>query len=366
MARSLFSGLITAVAREAVRAVRIAAREAERQAKKQYVAGRAQGAEKGTQEVEARVATLQHIIEGAIKIDEAILFDSLRVSDKFKEFVLPPEVQFEPTPPHLDFYLSTVKEPGFLVKLIPGSRRAHERELEGARQRYEEANATHQDQLRARADEIRKLQDQHERNKIAFQDMQRQRNQEVQESRNSYKSGDPESVVAYAEMVLERSEYPEGFPQEFRIALVPESKELVIEYQLPPVDIVPSVSEYHHIKSRDTITEKLRKPAEVKRIYQDLVASVCLRTIWEVFEAERAGHVNIIVFNGFVHGIDSSTGEAIRPHIISVRTTRQKFAEIHLELVEKTACLRNLGAQVSRSPDELQAVKPIVDFNMVG
>jgi restriction system protein len=222
-----------------------------------------------------------------------------------------------------------------------------------AHQQFDEASATHQTQLRERAEKIREIQDQYEREKTAFQDKQRQRNQEVRDFRDSYKAGDPESVVAYTEMVLERSEYPDSFPQEFRAAFVPENKEVVLEYQLPSLDVVPSIS------------EKLRKPNEIKRLYQDLIASVCLRTIQEVFEADQPCHVDVIVFNGFVQGTDPSTGETIRPHVISVRTTRERFAEIHLDRVEKAVCLRNLGAQVSRHADELQPVKPIVDFKMV-
>jgi len=38
---------------------------------------------------------------------------------------------------------------------------------------------------------------------------------------------------------------------------------------------------------------------------------------------------------------------------------------LDLSRVDKFTCLRNLGAQVSPRPSELQAVKPIVDFNMV-
>ncbi len=166
-------------------------------------------------------------------------------------------------------------------------------------------------------------------------------------------------------MVLERSEYPEGFPQEFRVAFVPENQEVIIEYQLPTLEIVPLVSEYRYIKSKDSISEKFRKSTEIKLLYQDLIASVCLRTIEEVFEADQLRHIGAIVFNGFVQGTEPSTGESIRPYVISVRTTRQKFSEIHLDRIDKPACLRNLGAQVSRHAGELQAVKPIVDFNMV-
>jgi restriction system protein len=50
--------------------------------------------------------------------------------------------------------------------------------------------------------------------------------------------------------------------------------------------------------------------------------------------------------------------------LISVRTTKERFTEIDLARVDKRACLKNLGAQVSRQPDEAQPVKPIVEFDM--
>jgi restriction system protein len=43
----------------------------------------------------------------------------------------------------------------------------------------------------------------------------------------------------------------------------------------------------------------------------------------------------------------------------------QDFDQIDLRRVDKRACLRNLCAQVSSQPHELQSVKPIVEFDMV-
>jgi restriction system protein len=51
-------------------------------------------------------------------------------------------------------------------------------------------------------------------------------------------------------MVLERSEYPEGFSQQFHLACVPESKELVIEYELPLPEIIPTAAEFRYVKVR--------------------------------------------------------------------------------------------------------------------
>ena len=118
---------------------------------------------------------------------------------------------------------------------------------------------------------LNKLKEDYEREKEAFDLQIKQRNEEVDELQNAYRSGDQKAVIAYNSMVLERSEYPEEFPQNFRLAYIPDPKQLVVDYELPPPKIVPMVAEYRHIKSRDVIEEKSRKAGEIKEIYQDMV-----------------------------------------------------------------------------------------------
>lgn len=72
----------------------------------------------------------------------------------------------------------------------------------------------------------------------------------------------------------------------------------------------------------------------------------------------------MICFNGYIHTVDPATGQDIQPHLISVRTTREKFQQIDLRRIDKAVCLKNLGAQVSRRPEEAQPVKPIIEFKM--
>jgi restriction system protein len=56
-----------------------------------------------------------------------------------------------------------------------------------------------------------------------------------------HRRGDLDAVVTYCSMVLEASQHPEGFPQEFQIAYVPESRQHVTEYELPAVQAVLAV-----------------------------------------------------------------------------------------------------------------------------
>ncbi len=63
---------------------------------------------------------------------------------------------------------------------------------------------------------------------------------------------------------LERSHYLEGFPQLFRLAYVPESRQLVVQYGLPAFDRIPAIAEYKYVKTGDKVTERPRTAASSK------------------------------------------------------------------------------------------------------
>lgn len=179
-----------------------------------------------------------------------------------------------------------------------------------------------------------------------------------------YRSNDNELIVNYYTELLEQSKYPEGFPGKSKIAYKPESKELVLDYELPPLSIIPTTKEYSYVKTKDTIAGKPRKSTEINELYQDVVASVALRTIHEVFKADINGQLEVMVFSGYVNTVDPATGRDIHPYLISVRAIKSIFIELDLTRVDKRACLRSLGAQLSPQPSAMLPVKPIVYFNM--
>lgn len=80
----------------------------------------------------------------------------------------------------------------------------------------------------------------------------------------------------------------------------------------------------------------------------------------EVLEADRAGAVRTVAFNGYVQGNDPATGRAIHPCLLALATSREQFLELDLARVDLVACLVHLEARVSRDPCKLQAVEPIV------
>ncbi len=332
--------------------------------KYRYQIVRAAEAEERTQEIAERIESLQSVLAQTLVVDDTISFKSLLLKPVVIEFKTPPELEKSYVVPNRANFLMRVR-PMTLFERIFSRTLRYETELQKAEQRYSEAVADIEAAQQVRLERLMDLRAAHDARQSKEYEEVNTRNVEVEKLDRDYGFGEPAAVLAYCTMVLERSQYPEGFPQDFRLAYVPTSKELVIDYELPTVDVVPSIAEYRYVRSKDAFEEKTRKFSEIREVYQDVVAAVALRTIHEVFEADQGGHLQVTIFNGFVRAVDPATGKDIKPYLISVRTTKDVFEAIDLSRINKRACLRNLGAQVSAQPDELQPVKPLIDFEMV-
>lgn len=119
------------------------------------------------------------------------------------------------------------------------------------------------------------------------------------------------------------------------------------------------------MKAHDAIEETARAQVQTRALYGQVVAQTALRTLHELFQADRGDHVETIVLNCYVETTDRATGRPARPHLVTVRTSKETFQGLNLAQVDPLACLRGLNAGVSRSPHELLPVRPILEFDMV-
>ena len=134
------------------------------------------------------------------------------------------------------------------------------------------------------------------------------------------------------------------------------------------------------MKAKDEITSSKRSAKDRYHLYASIVSQMTLRTLYVLLAADRvtnlplaisshtgrnSPHIESAVFNGYVDGIDESTGHAVRPCLITVRVSREAFEQLDLRRVEPAACLKALNASVSRSPAELVPVRPVLEFRMV-
>ncbi|MGL5811113.1 MAG: hypothetical protein ACRCYQ_14320 [Nocardioides sp.] len=177
----------------------------------------------------------------------------------------------------------------------------------------------------------------------------------------------PLAFAAYVEEVLAGSPYPDGTSGAIAVGIRPESGELLVEMELPGEQVVPAVASYQYIKSKDEIRAVPVKDGERRKSYARLLARLVLRTLAEVFEVSPPTLVRGVLINAFVSATDPATGRPIRPCLISLNVSREKFEELVLDqpAFDPELCLRSfLNAIVSPHPHDLEAVRPVLDFDL--
>lgn len=350
--------------REAERAMKAAQREVasnEREQKKLYVASREAEANARNEDLLTRVDDLHSILSSTLEIDDFIDLSKLERQNV--------RVPFNPGNlgrPHIEPKWSTYEpvKPSGLAGLF-GGKRKYEKEVEAAQLQYKLEKDKYEELEKERLRTLSHAEQQFnaaEAEKAAEID---NHNKELSSMIKALEREEPQTFVEYFDLVLGNSVYPTDFPQHYRLAIVPESRQLVCEYNLPTVSVVPTERLIKLNKTRDEIVSSPRPTKEIKSIYASVVAQTALRTIHEIFEADRTGYLETVVFNGMVNAIDSRTGKLVRNCVISVRTTRDQFSDLNLEHVDPLACLANLNALISKRPDELAPVRPVLEFDMV-
>jgi len=348
-------------AEQAARAAQRAAVADERERKRLYLEARAAEVAADNADVQARLEELEQLLRATLQVDDHIDFTRLR-----KRVQHPP---FDPGQlahpiPGPDWRRFEPPAPTGLGKVFGGQGK-YQQQLAAAQSQFQLAQAQH---AAAEADRQRRLaaaQQSYQQHCQRVEAEAGAHNAEVDRFAAAFAAGEPQAVVDYFSMVLANSVYPGDFPQQYRLAYVPESRQLVAEYELPTLDVVPTVREHRYVKTRDEITSTARPAKDIRERYTSVVTQVTLRTVHELFEADRTGVVDTVVFNGVVDTSDPRTGQAVRPCLVTLRTTRDQFTAINLAKVDPAACLQHLSASVSKRPEELAPVRPVLEFDMV-
>lgn len=332
----------------------------ERERKRLYAEARSAEVDAQNERLEQKLTALQSVLAATLEVDDYLDLDTLKERAKVTPFDGGELAKEEPAPDRKMF----IPEAPTGLRAIFGKEK-HARAVAAGEQAYLVAVEAHAGREKDRIEKLRIARDEHHQAVRKAEEAVARRNADIDRFRSEVEQGEPQAIVSYFELVLDASVYPEGFPQRLRIAYVPESKQLVIEYELPPIEVVPEVKAYKYVKARDEINASSRPLPQIRTVYAELLSQVTLRTLHEVFEADRFGHVETVVFNGLVDTVDKATGQPVRPCLVTVRTSRDIFTSLDLAKVDAAACLRHLHASVSKSPAELAPVKPVLEFDMV-
>jgi restriction system protein len=255
--------------------------------------------------------------------------------------------------------------PGAAGRLLGGNAR-HERKIAEARDRFEQAVAAYEAEEAARQCRVEVARRHHAERQQAAEQRVIAENSEIDQLIIGVQGGDRRAVSGYYQRLVNAVADPAEFPVARRTAYVPESSLLVVEWDLPTVSVVPDKTSFKYVRTRDQIDSRAVPVAERRKTYQRLIAQMALRALRLAFEADPHDLVDTVVFNGMIDDIDPATGQDVRRCLITLRATREQFAPLVLERVNPVECIRrHFAADVSEHPDELEAVPPVLTFDMV-
>jgi restriction system protein len=337
-------------------------KQQQREAERQHVRDQEQEVETLNTALEEQVDALKSLLASGLATARPLDFSSLKKKPEPLTFQ-PGQLATAEKVPTIDNYLPPPLT--VLQKIIPGAKRTHEETTALAVQAYERDRAARREHEDARLRALGAARAKHDEEVRKRQSEVDAWNAQVDQFATDFASGSSSAITDYFRLILEGSQYPEDFPAACRVAYVSDSKQLVIEYELPTLDAIPEDSAYKYVKNKDEIATTARATTQRKALYTSAIAQTTLRTVLEVFTADTKGFIDTVVFNGHVKAIDKGTGQEVHPCVVTVRTSHDVFGTLNLAQVDPQACLKTLSASVSPSPSELVPVRPVLDFNMV-
>jgi restriction system protein len=355
----------TQAAREAERAQKAyekALKANQKEQAKLYTESRIAQVNWQNEQLEQDIIRLNNLLAEVLTRESYIDLQTLKQQPQLPVFN-PGPLATQEAPPSWQIYAPP--EPTGLQKLLPGAKERYAQEFSKAQELFRGHMAAYNSRETARQHALAEARTAHERQIAEIKQQVAAQHAEIDTLQRAFFANTPSVIEDYFTMVLEASPYPDGFPQQIKLAYVPESKQLVVEYDLPSFEVVPSTGSYKYAKTKDEITEIARSLAQRKTLYSSIVAQITLRTLYELFRADRLGQLDSIVFNGYVEAVDKGTGRPVRTCLVTVRTSRDNFMQLNLSKVDPLACLNVLNASVSKSPAELAPVRPVLEFNMV-
>lgn len=304
---------------------------------------------------------IENLLSATLSVDDYVDLDSLRRKATDEDFDRKDLLKRTPPPAEVP----SPKEPEFVIpdppKALFGRKKKHAEAIEMAKVAYDEAHAAWQTEI-SRVQALRKsLAEQYaqdERNRVAELEKEKRRfdaeviehNKKLDELITNLAYGTTEAVQEYVSIVVSNSEYPEHFPVEHEFNFEPATAELTMTVLVPPPFDFPSVKAYKYIKSSDQITETLLAQRDLKSRYAGAIHQVGIRSIHEVFEADRRGIIKTISLEVGTRTSDPATGKLNYLPFLAVATSKDVFMDFDLSSIEPAATLKHLGAAISKDP----------------
>lgn len=313
------------------------------------------------EQLEQQIESLEHLLLDSLTIDPFINVQSLKQPLALSVFN-PGPLGVPERPPQ--WYMYVPAEPKGIQKLLPGTKAKHAQSVIKAQETYQAHINAHAARESSRQQALAQMKADYDRQIIAERQRIAVQHAEIDAFERDLQAGLPQAIVKYFTMILASSVYPDKFPRKVKLTYSPETKQLVVEYGLPDFEVIPAINSYKYIKAKDSIIETARSQAQRKSLYTSIIAQITLRTLSELFKADRMKCLDTIMFNGYVESTNKGIEQSMRTCLVIVHTSREAFTGLNLKQVTPQTCLTILNASVSKNPSELIPVRPVSEFSM--
>lgn len=334
----------------------------------------AEEAELRTAELQEALQSLDTLLESTLAVDDFVDIESLKLPLVHPAFPHPELERPVPVPPAFPDPSMPLQRDVAAPKALFGKQKKWDaakalaqeehakalRDWEAERQRIDalrNANA----QLHERAERERVASLERARATYAEQSQAREvenarQHQEVDALIAGLGYGVPEAVDEYVSIVLANSVYPEGFDVEHDAQFDAATAELVLRVSIPAPDELPAARGFRYVKASDEIVEVAQTQKESRDRYATVIHQVALRSLHEVFEADRRGLIQSISLEVGTKTRHPATGRDTFIRFVAVAADRAHFGEFNLDAVVPSATLELLGAAVAKQPHLLKSV----------
>lgn len=367
-----------ATQRSAERAAAAAARASEqdrkrleREAAQAHAEARQAEAEELSAELHTRFGELDEILSATLDVDDFVDLESLRAVVRHPPFprddlrVALPQPAAIPDPP-----LPVKREPEPVKGLLGRKQKAADA-LAAAEQQYATdywawkaasdelparraaQEAAHQAAESARQAALAEALAHYEAESAARAKDVAEQNESLDQLISGLAYGTVDAVQEYVGIVLANSIYPEWFPVSHSATFEPTTAELSLRVLIPGPDAIPAIKSYRYTKATDEVTPVGATQKDTKDRYLRVVQNIALRSLHEVFEADRRGLIGSISLELGTETISPATGQPTYVPFVAVAARREEFEALDLSAVVPSATLEHLGASVSKNPHGL-------------
>lgn len=355
----------------AARAAEADRKRLEREALAAHIAAKQARVDSLNGAIAEQYAELDGLLAATLDVDDFVDLESLRVEVKHPPFgqgdlrrpTPPPQAIPDPAPP---VRVAASAPAGIFgrKKKLAEAQAAAEWQYANEYARWQayvsslpaqraEQSERHAAAEKAREKKLAKALAQYENECAAREADARERNAALDELIAGLGYGTVEAVQEYVGIVLANSVYPDSFPVSHSADFEPSTAELRLNVIIPGAETVPTIKAYKYTRSTDEITSTSLSQKDIKDRYGTIVHGVALRSLHEVFEADRRGLIRAISLELGANAVNPATGREEYVPFVAVATAREPFEQIDLSAVVPAATLKHLGAAVSKNPHGL-------------